>query len=86
MAGSYQHVVTGSGKLRNSEGINSMLECNSGDVVECVEEMYGMIWWLASTYAADMGYPAEAVSSLVEQANKHYKTGLAVSPGQQEEK
>ena len=47
MAGSYAHIVNDNGTLRNGEGINSMLECMSGDVVEAVEEMYGMIWWLA---------------------------------------
>jgi hypothetical protein len=86
MAGSYNHVVdTETGKLLDGEGINAMLECRSGDVVECVEEMYGMIWYLAdrvegyfseSRYANDDG-----AAHWVEEARKNYREGLRLSPG-----
>ena len=46
MAGSYNHVtLKKSGKLRNTETI---LIDNMGDAYETIEEMYGMIWYLAS--------------------------------------
>src|SRR4051794_19315315 len=46
MAGSYNHVVTDDGNLRSNERVLQSLE-NGGDVCEAVEEMYGMIWFLA---------------------------------------
>ena len=72
MAGSYNHVVTDDGRLRNARGINEMLECMSGDVVEAVEEMFGMIWFLA-------GGDADRVM----RAEKRYMEGIEMSPGRQ---
>jgi len=46
MAGSYSHATTDDGKLRSHESFVQMVE-NLGDAYETVEEMYGMIWWLA---------------------------------------
>lgn len=85
MAGSYNHVVADDGRLLDGEGINAMLECRSGDVVECIEEMYGMIWYLAtqvegyfseSRYANDDG-----AAHWVEEARKSHQEGLRLSPG-----
>ena len=45
-----------------------------GDAYETIEELYGMVWWLAS------GSP-----SLVENARKNYKEGLKLSPGKEPE-
>lgn len=71
MAGSYNHCVdTATGKLYDAEGVCNMLECRSGDVYEAVEEMFGMIWFLAG------GDPAK-----VETARQSYQEGLALSPG-----
>jgi hypothetical protein len=47
-----------------------MLECNSGDVYEAAEQMFGMIWFLAG------GDPAR-----VEEARQLYREGLRLSPG-----
>lgn len=47
MAGSYNHIVTKKGKLVNPESFSGMIE-NLGDAYEMAEEMYGMIWWLAT--------------------------------------
>lgn len=89
MAGSYRHVVEDDGRLSSNETIAGMLE-NGGDVYEAVEEMYGMIWWLAHHYAVDMGYtsvaagegpPHKSVVDLVEQARQGYQYGLKASPG-----
>lgn len=70
MAGSYKHVTNDYGQLYDGAGINSMLECMSGDVVEAVTEMYGMIWWLAD------GDPRA-----VEAARILYREGIQLSPG-----
>lgn len=89
MAGSYNHVVDKQGRLLQPEDICGMLECHSGDVAEAVEEMYGMIWWLArqtegyfseSRYANDEG-PAH----WVEEARRSYREGLLSSPGRRPE-
>ena len=80
MAGSYHHVVDkGTGKLLRAEPLLSMLDCYHGDVYEAVEEMYGMIWWLADTLSelSVAGTPAE----FVESARENYRTGLTLSPG-----
>jgi hypothetical protein len=61
-----------------------MLECHSGDVYEAIEEMYGMIWWLAEqkTLRNDV-LPAEAwtAAEWVERARQSYHRGLDASPG-----
>lgn len=46
MAGSYRHVVDDDGRLRDNEAFLVGIE-NLGDAYEAVEEMYGMVWWLA---------------------------------------
>lgn len=78
MAGSYNHAVTSKGKLRTRDFGNAIE--TMGDAFETVEEMYGMIWWLASELAAEeLSYAAK----LVEAARQDYKTGIALSPGLQ---
>lgn len=85
MAGSYNHVVEKDGGLSSNKRVVGMLE-NGGDVFEAVEEMYGMIWYLAYTKTADRDYPMTAgmrateMVKLVEEARVYYKTGLVVSP------
>jgi len=75
MAGSYNHCITDAGDLYSPEQLSNMLE-NGGDVFEAVEEMYGMIWWLASL-APDAG-PMTA-EDLVEMARKNYPLGLELA-------
>jgi hypothetical protein len=88
MAGSYNHVVTSQGNLRSNERLVGMLE-NGGDVFEAVEQMFGMIWYLAEK----LDGPADAesldpeerlekykdVKLAVEEARLNYKTGLDAS-------
>lgn len=84
MAGSYNHVVDSeTGRLLDAEGINGMLECHSGDVVECVEEMYGMIWWLAEQVrqSPDQHFRGFSAADYVEDARQNYREGLEISPG-----
>jgi hypothetical protein len=71
MAGSYNHIVEKpSGKLLVRSQALSMLECSSGDVYEALEELYGMIWFLA-----------DGDEMVVEIARENYKAGLKLSPG-----
>lgn len=75
MAGSYNHVVTEHGNLASPERVNGMLE-NGGDVFEAVEEMYGMIWWLAHALAAiDSIWAVNAV----QEAHENYRDGLKLA-------
>ena len=73
MAGSYNHCVDEDGQLLNNEDLVGMLE-NGGDVYEAVEEMYGMIWWLADRVRvaeSDRMFPGDPEprsSQFVEQA------------------
>lgn len=81
MAGSYGHVTDDEGRLLSNEDVVSMLE-NGGDVYEAVEEMYGMIWWLAYTLAEERGEPTMQVQrNLVESARVDYLDGIETSPG-----
>jgi hypothetical protein len=71
VAGSFNHVVTSNGSLASNKVVVSMLE-NGGDVFQAVEEMYGMIWYMA------LG--ATDPAALIEEARQHYKEGLTASP------
>lgn len=85
MAGSYNHVVNKKGGLIKSARVQGMLECVSGDVFECIEEMYGMIWELAyESITNNSEYPPidpeREMAAAVEQARLNYKHGLMLSP------
>lgn len=72
MAGSYGHIVQKDGNLASNSRIVEMLE-NGGDVFECVEEMYGMIWFLAATYVY------RNPKAAVDDARKQYREGLRMA-------
>jgi hypothetical protein len=76
MAGSYNHVVSKNGGLDTNKHVVGMLE-NGGDVFEAVEEMYGMIWYLARKLERAEGLSA---TDIVEEARTKYKEGLSLSP------
>lgn len=90
MAGSYKHVVDDQGRLLDNEQVAGMLE-TGGDVYEAVEEMYGMIWWLA-THLSECQWPQEPprdghqaqAARNVERARERYEKGLDLSPGLRE--
>jgi len=63
------HAVTDDGKLRNWQTMTIATE-TQGDAYETIEEMYGMIWYLAGGDADH-----------VEIARQRYKQGLEQSPG-----
>lgn len=75
MAGSYNHVITEEGNLRGPEKVSQTLE-TGGDVYEAVEEMYGMIWWLAHM-APDA--PPMTPAELVQMACQNYPAGLELA-------
>jgi hypothetical protein len=78
MAGSYNHCVADDGQLLVNEELQGMLECCSGDVYEAIEEMYGMIWWLADQKTLAQPWTA---AEWVERARQRYAYGLDRSPG-----
>lgn len=81
MGGSYTHVTSDEdGRLLISQQVQSMLECHSRDVYEAVEQMYGMIWWLASALEGESSLDRTA-AQFVEAARHNYKNGLDASPG-----
>lgn len=89
MAGSYNHAVEKpSGKLLVNEHMVGMIE-NGGDMYEAIQEMYGMIWWLANGYFSELSAPLkwsreetlQGTAELVEEARQKYKQGLEASPG-----
>jgi len=78
MAGSYNHAVAADGQLLCNEDLVQMVE-NMGDGYETIEQMYGMIWWLATALGAR--YPTEDPAKWVDQARQNYRHGLDHSPG-----
>ena len=78
MAGSWNHMTTGSGKLRNNETFNGMIE-NGGDAYEAAEECFGMVWYLA-LQVAELGHGGEVdrdrLLAIISRARENYKDGL----------
>jgi len=81
MAGSYGHATTEDGKLRSNETFVGMVE-NLGDAYETVEEMYGMIWFLAQRLSELQLSGLESPEDYVRRARQRYREGLVLySPG-----
>lgn len=84
MAGSWNHSIDQeTGKLLSNEDATSMLE-NGGDWYEYAEEVYGMVWQLASMLAMQPNV-TRSPEELIEYARTHYRDGLKLSPGVAEE-
>lgn len=77
MAGSYDHIVDEAGALLNPEEFRKMVE-NLGDAYETIEELYGMIWYLADLAVETIDRSKVAV--LVEEARRYYKEGVIIPP------
>ena len=75
MAGSYNHATNEDGSLRSPETMSNATE-TSGDAFETIEELYGMIWWLATSNSETF----EEATGLVEVARQSYMEGLANAP------
>lgn len=76
MAGSWDHVVDERGALIDNEQFRNMIE-TLGDAYEMAEEMYGMVYYLASRLHNATGAD---IASLIEDARTSYKEGLLFSP------
>jgi hypothetical protein len=72
MAGSWRHMTTGSGRLRNNESFCDMIE-NLGDAYEAAEECFGMVQYLAEQIAVETNADRGQV---IAGAQEHYKDGL----------
>lgn len=86
MAGSWQHMTTKQGKLRNNESFNVMIE-NGGDAYEAAEECFGMVWWLARGLAECRGPGTpdrDDILEVVLQAKANYEAGLKIGGRQRE--
>lgn len=89
MAGSWSHMTTDDGKLRETESFHGMLE-DGGDVYEAAEECFGMIWWMAKEIdrLLNEGQPLAPdrtdLSLIISTAVHNYKTGLVLGGVQTE--
>ena len=72
MPGSYGHIVQKDGNLSSHLRIVESLG-NGIDMFETIEEMYGMIWFLAGTYAY------KDPKAAVEDARRQYREGLKMA-------
>ena len=72
MAGSWQHMTTKGGRLRNNKSFCDMIE-NLGDAYEAAEECYGMILWLANEWSVLTG---ASRAQVIREAEAHCKDGL----------
>lgn len=73
MAGSYKHCVNDDGSFRGVDLLDHL-----GDAHEALEEMYGMIWYLADELAGQ--YAASTPTEIIERARQDYRRGLDLSP------
>jgi hypothetical protein len=76
MAGSWKHFVDKKGRFKGSGELE-----NGGDVVEALEEAYGMVWYLSTHLAVYRGADGQDAAALVEEAERAYRDGLRWSPG-----
>lgn len=78
MAGSYSHITNDQGQLISSEDFSLLIE-GPRDAYETIEEMYGMIWFLARGLAEE-----PMTKMIVDQAERNWKRGIEISPGIEE--
>jgi hypothetical protein len=81
MAGSFRHMTTKHGKLRNNESFTDLIE-NLGDAYEAAEECFGMIWVLAAQVtrqSAGTSSPTrEQILATIRRAEVNYQEGLGI--------
>lgn len=90
MAGSWRHMTKKNGKPYDRRfGEGSMLE-NGGDVIEALEECYGMVWWLAwiiayrddmNSYVTPGHVPRGKILDVIGQAQANYPEGVTRGKG-----
>jgi len=83
MAGSYNHCVSNKGNFLDGKDDRYPLLDNLGDSFEAIEEMFGMIWYLAGEMLEMTPKTPEEravmVKEAVETARQNYKEGLRIS-------
>lgn len=77
MAGSYNHIIDKDGGLSKGRDVLDMLD-TGGDVFEAIEELYGMIWYLAQQSILSETY--STTKDAVEDSRIFYQEGLRISP------
>jgi hypothetical protein len=87
MAGSWGHIVNDDGTPYDGSNGMAGLLTDGGDINEAVEEMYGMIWWLAA-HRARMRFTTtrvtrEQVMDVIQSAQDNYLDGLRLGRGDQ---
>jgi hypothetical protein len=78
MAGSWTHLTTSTGRLRESPEINQNID-TLGDAYEVFEDCFGMVWWLADRLVRSEGHPnpsRQQILRRIRQAEKHSREGL----------
>jgi len=78
MAGSYAHAVNDDGALLEPVELQKMME-NMGDAYECIEELYGMVWFLARQLELPIK-PGMSKDKWVKLAKDNYRRGVELSP------
>jgi hypothetical protein len=89
MAGSWKHMTTDDGRLRNNESFHGMLD-TGGDVYEAAEECYGMVQYLADrlvqlTRTGGAMFVQRTRPELIEEARNNYQRGLELGGVQTED-
>ncbi len=83
MAGSYDHITDEDGGLIEPREILNRLDAG-GDLVECIEQLYGMIWFLANDGMTERNVleknEDQVRADLVKHAKHNYDEGLKYSP------
>jgi hypothetical protein len=77
MTGSYTHLVDAKGGLERGPVILDLLD-HPEDMYEAIQQLYGMIWYLAEQLSRNGFFPTAA--DAVSEAKEFYKEGLQVSP------
>lgn len=82
MAG-YKDAAKENGQLRSRSEFLQLID-NWGNTYETIEEMYGMIWFLANFIMVNKtlldDQSPELTKEVVETARRQYQQGIAVSP------
>jgi hypothetical protein len=71
MAGSYRHLVN-----EDLQYIGLDLIENGGDAAEAIEELYGMVCWLASQAAIRTG---RTYAQVIGEAQANWETGITLA-------
>lgn len=81
MEGLYDSIVDEDGGLLDR---NNLLVAIDSDTYECIEQMYGMIWWLLQEHVLERNVLEKNrdgfMNQLLQDAIANYHNGLSLSP------